>query len=208
MIELYTGTPGSGKSLHIAKVIREWIEEKGAPVIGNFAFRAGALNAKKWGSYLEVSNDFLEPDFCIYFSETYKELRGWDRVPEEHILMVIDEAQIIYNARSWSTKNRAGWISFYTQHRKMGYHIVMIAQFDMMIDKQIRALIEYEWIHRKVSNIGKSGKLLNAAGGGGLHAAVKIYKPLGEKVGSMWIRGDSVLYCLYDSYTRFETGSS
>ena len=60
--------------------------------------------------------------------------------------------------------------------------LIMIAQFDMMIDKQIRALIEYEWIHRKVGNIGKGGKLLNAVGGGGLHACVKIYKPLNQKV--------------------------
>lgn len=204
MIELYTGTPGSGKSLHVVQVMENWMRIKGAPVIGNFGFRASAIKSSKWGSYLEISNDKLDPDLMLYFSDRYKDLRGWSRVPEEHILLVIDEAAIIFNARAWNTKNRKGWISFFTQHRKAGFRIIMIAQFDLMIDKQIRALIEYEWIHRKIANIGKAGKFINVAGGGGLHAAVKIYRPLNEKVGSEWIRGNDYLYCLYDSYTRFD----
>lgn len=165
MIELYSGTPGSGKSLHIASKIKDWLHRWKAPVIANFAFRASACDPRGWGSYLEISNNQLTPEFLEYFSEEYKRLRGWSSVPEEHILLVIDEAQILFNAREWNKGNRAGWISFFTQHRKLGYRVILIAQFDRMLDRQIRSVIEYEYIHRKVKNIGAFGKIFNMVAG-------------------------------------------
>lgn len=203
MIELFSGTPGSGKSLHTAAVIDKWISRFGAPVIGNFAFKASAIKARKWGSYLEVNNSQLDPEFLIYFSDEYKRQRNWKSIPEEHILLVIDECQILFNAREFNKPNRMAWISFFTQHRKLGYRVILIAQFDRMIDRQIRSVIEYEWIHRKVKNIGTMGALANFFVMGGLHVCVQIYKPLSEKVGSEWFRGNKYLYSLYDSYNRF-----
>lgn len=205
MIELYSGTPGSGKSLHTADKIRRWLHQWKAPVITNFAFNARACKPNGYGSLLICNNTQITPDFLIYFSEKYRELRKWQSVPEEHILLVIDEAQILFNAREWQKGNRADWICFFTQHRKLGYRIILIAQFDRMLDRQIRSVIEYEYIHRKVKNIGKGGILLNIVSGGGLHICVKIYKPLNEKVGSEFFKGNKKLYCLYDSYTRFDT---
>ena len=161
MIDLYSGTPGSGKSLHTADVISRWLHQVRAPVIGNFSFNAAACHPRGWGSYLEVNNLMLNPEFLEYFSEKYKRLRGWQTVPEEHILLVIDEAQLLFNAREWNKGDRAGWISFFTQHRKLGYKVILIAQFDRMLDRQIRSVIEYEHVHRKVKNVGTFGKLFN-----------------------------------------------
>ena len=204
MIILYSGTPGSGKSLHTADVINRWLWRWKAPVIANFSFNARACHPKGWGSFLEVNNSDLCPDFLIYFSEKYRELRNWQTVPEEHILLVIDEAQLLFNAREWNKGDRAGWISFFTQHRKLGYRVILIAQFDRMLDRQIRSVIEYEYIHRKVKNIGKGGMLFNTLAGGGLHVAVKVYKPLNEKLESEFFKGNKFYYSLYDSYTRFD----
>ena len=208
MIELYSGTPGSGKSLHVAKLMYEWMGRWNSPVIANFAFRAKACGKKKYGSYLYVDNKQLTPDLLIEFSEQYRKLRGWTNVPEETILLVIDECQILFNAREWQKANRADWISFFTQHRKLGYRIILIAQFDRMIDRQIRSVIEYEHIHRKVKNIGLGGKLLNFFSGGNLHIDVKLYKPLNEKVGKQFFKANKNLCALYDSYTRFNTDTT
>lgn len=208
MIELYSGTPGSGKSLHTADLIYRWLTRWKSPVIGNFAFNAAACRPKGWGSYLEIDNSKLNPELLIYFSERYRQLRKWQTVPEEHILLVIDEAQILFNAREWNKGDRAGWISFFTQHRKLGYRVVLIAQFDRMLDRQIRSVIEYEHIHRKVKNIGVGGTIFNLVAGGGLHIDVKIYKPLNEKVESNWFKGNKFLYTLYDSYTRFDASDA
>lgn len=204
MIELYSGTPGSGKSLHMADVMKRWIHFFKSPVIGNFDFNGYACRPRGWGSYLEVDNNVLHPELLIYFSETYKKLRKWERVPEEHILLVIDECQLLFNAREWNNENRPAWISFFTQHRKLGYRVILVAQFDQMIDKQVRSLIEYEHIHRKVKNIGFGGQIFNLVAGGGLHVDVKVYKPLNQKVGSTFFKADKKLFALYDSYTRFD----
>lgn len=204
MIELYSGTPGSGKSLHVADLIKRWVEIFDSPVICNFGFNAGALKKKKYGSVLIVNNNIITPDFLIYFSEKYREFRGWKNIPEEHILLVIDESQLLFNAREWQKSNRAEWISFFTQHRKLGYRVILIAQFDRMLDRQIRSVIEYEHIHRKVKNIGRGGWILNLLSGGSLHVCVKVYKPLEEKVSSNFFKGNDILYSLYDSYVRFD----
>lgn len=208
MIELYSGTPGSGKSLHCADLMKRWLNHWKAPVICNFSFNARACNPKGWGSLLIVDNNQITPDFLIYFSEKYRELRKWNSVPEEHILLVIDEAQLLFNAREWNKGNRASWISFFTQHRKLGYRVILIAQFDRMLDRQIRSVLEYEHIHRKVKNIGKGGFILNTLAGGGLHVCIKVYKPLNEKVSSGLFRGNRALYSLYDSYTRFSADNT
>lgn len=203
MINLFSGTPGSGKSLHVADLIYRWLHIYKAPVVANFDFRAAACRPKGWGSFLYVNNSQITPEFLIYFSERYKALRKMQQVPEEHILLVIDEAQLLFNAREWQKINRAEWISFFTQHRKLGYRVVLIAQFDRMLDRQIRSVLEYEFIHRKVGNIGFGGKIISALAGGNLHVAVKVYKPLNEKVGSEFFKANKRLYSLYDSYTRF-----
>ena len=118
MIELFSGTPGSGKSLHTAAVIDKWISRFGAPVIGNFGFKAAAIKPRKWGSYLEVNNSQLDPEFLMYFSDEYKRQRNWKSIPEEHILLVIDECQILFNAREFNKPNRMAWISFFTHQLK------------------------------------------------------------------------------------------
>lgn len=205
MIELYSGTPGSGKSLHTADLMYRWVTIFKAPVICNFGFNFLACKCKGYGSGYIIDNNKLTPDFLIDFSEQYRSVRKWNSIPEEHLLLVIDEAQLLFNAREWNKGNRADWISFFTQHRKLGYRVVLIAQFDRMLDRQIRSVIEYEYIHRKVKNIGKGGIIFNLLAGGGLHVAVKIYKPLNEKVGSTFFKGNSFLYSLYNSYTRFTT---
>jgi hypothetical protein len=73
---------------------------------------------------------------------------------ENQTLVVIDECQIIFNPREFSRKDRLKWIVFFTQHRKLGFDFILISQFDRLIDRQIRCLIEYNIVHRKVNNFG------------------------------------------------------
>lgn len=203
MIFLYSGTPGSGKSLHMAEVMRCRMHYGKAPVVGNFSFNARLARPRGYGSFYEISNVNLSPDFLIDFSEQYRKERRWRRIPEEHILLVIDECHLLFNSREWQKQDRGAWISFFSQHRKLGYQVILVAQNDRMIDRQIRALIEYECIHRKVGNAGKAGKILNLVSGGGLHVCVKVWYPLHEKVGSEFFRAKKSLFRLFDSYTRF-----
>lgn len=201
MIYLYSGTPGSGKSLHSATVIY-WTLKRGLPVIANFPIAVDKIKGKVIGDFIYVSSDELTPDYLLSYSMQYFSSR---RVREGEILLIIDECQLLFNSREWNIKGRAEWLSFFTQHRKYGYDIILVAQFDRMIDRQIRSLIEYEQIHRKISNFGWKGKILSLAMGGNMFVSVKVWYPLKEKVSSEFFRARKKYYALYDTYGNFST---
>lgn len=200
MIYLYSGTPGSGKSLHVSRVLYFQLL-KGWPAVCNFDFATDKIKRRRLGDFVSFSNDELRPDVLIRYSQNYF---ATHRFVEGRILLVIDECQLLFNARDWNAKSRAAWLSFFTQHRKYGYDIILVAQFDRMLDRQIRCLIEYEQIHRKVSNYGFWGKLISVATVGKLFVSVKVWYPLREKVGSEFFKAKRRYYHLYDTYKHFE----
>ena len=204
MIDLYSGTPGSGKSLHCAFKLYYRIKLHHS-VIANFEINLNAIckHTDNFHFYY-VPNWDLTPDYLVDFSRQYF---GSDRVREDEILLVLDECQLLFNAREWQKQGRESWLSFFTQHRKYGYHVILIAQFDRMIDRQIRSLIEYEYVHRKLSNFGIKGKILSLVMGGNTFVSVQIWYPLKEKVGSEFFHARKKFYRLYDSYGQFSLSS-
>jgi len=201
MIRLYSGTPGSGKSLHNARdiIVRSQL---GEPVIGNFVC---TLDRYKKANYTYCPNDQLTPQFLREYSRKFFKGRRPGAKDEGAILLVIDECQLLFNSREWQRENRNQWLEFFTQHRKFGYDITLIAQFDRMIDRQIRSLIEYEFIHRKLSNFGVRGFLLSLVLGGNTFVAVQMWYPLKERIGSEFIHARKNLWSIYDSYALFGT---
>lgn len=147
MIRLFSGTPGSGKTLHAVHVM-DWYNRRGKPVVSNFELNKSLV---KRPDLIFLPDKELTPRILTEFSEYWFSEKK-KPVKEGEILLVLDECQLIFNTRDWQF-NRA-WISFFTQHRKYGYDVILIAQYDRMIERQIRALIEYECAHRKVSNLG------------------------------------------------------
>ncbi len=202
MIDLYSGTPGSGKSLHTAERLYFWLR-LGKPAICNFNIDLPAVSKKQWQrlKFTYLPNDKLKVKWLIEYARNY-----WKEKPikEDGILLVIDEAQLIFNAREWAKQGRSDWLSFFSQHRKYGYHIILVAQFDRMIDRQIRSLIEYEYVHRKVSNFGIKGKALSLVMGGHMFVAVKVWYAMNEKVESEFFRARKRFYRLYDTFGDFE----
>lgn len=198
MIYLYSGTPGSGKSLHVARDIRDALRLKRSPVIANFV-----INPKTRGieRFTFVPNVALNPGFLYSFARKFWQGR---KVREDSILLVIDEAQLVFNSRSWSQGERMAWIEFFSQHRHFGFKIVLIAQFDRMLDRQIRCLIEIEVNHRKLSNYGLKGLLMSLPFGGKLFIAVSYYYGLGDKVGTSFLLPRRAYFRLYDSYNKFD----
>lgn len=205
MIYLYSGTPGSGKSLHQAEHIYYRLRS-GHPVIANFdvnlKFVSRHMNPRRLGEFYYISNEILTPDILIKYSQLYFKKH---KFKEGAIQLYIDECQLMFNSREWQSKGRREWLSFFTQHRKFGYDIFLVAQFDKMIDRQIRSLIEYEVIHRKVKNFGKFGFFFNLAAGGNLFAAVTVWYPLKEKTSCRFYKGRKFLFNLYDTWNTFNS---
>lgn len=198
MTYLYSGTPGSGKSLHAARDIRERLRRKRPFVICNFDVNHALKGYGKGFTY--IPNSELDPEDLTSRAAAYwagKEVR------EDAILLVLDEAQLVFNARSWNQRDRMAWIEFFSQHRHYGYKIVLVAQFDRMIDRQIRSLIEIEVNHRRMSSFGVAGFLLALPFAGKLFCGVSYYYGMRERLSSQWILPRRAYFRVYDSYNRF-----
>lgn len=199
MILLYAGTPGSGKSLHAASSLINNVNIHKMRVVTNYDIDLEKIKYPELVTMLD--NEKLSvPDLLYKISDDFFEGR---RRKESQIMLYIDEAQLLFNSRNFMDKNRMAWLSFFSQHRKYGFDVVLMAQFDGMIDKQIRSLIEYQVIHRKVSNFGFAGRLLSLFFGGKLFVAVRQWYPLKEVVGHDFFFASKKYYSLYDTYKTF-----
>lgn len=198
-IYLYTGTPGSGKSLHMAAEIY-WHVRMKRRCICNFEIDKNIF--KDGGkAFVYVENDELDFEYLEQSSRDYFANHPYK---EGSLKLYIDEAQLLFNARDWNSASRKDWIKFFTQHRKLGYDVYLITQFDTMLDKQIRALIEYEYKHRKLNNIGWVGKCASLlALGHPVIVCVKYWYPLKERLAAEWIIGRRRFYRLYDTTKIF-----
>lgn len=140
MICIYEGAVGSGKSYHALleglKKCSSW--RKNRWVVANFPLKREFCKNKeieRWQFW-----DVITPEKLILFS-IEKGFAGH----EGSCLLIIDEAGILFNSRDWMVKadERKKWISFFSQSRKFGYDVILVAQSDRMIDRQIRDLSEY-----------------------------------------------------------------
>lgn len=193
LIYLYTGSPGSGKSYHVAKDIYNRLKRgRYKRVIANFKIDLNKIPKCK-GEFYYLDNSDLSVEYLIEFARE-NHIEGI----ENQTLLVIDEAQVKYNSREWQTKGneRMKWIEFFSQHRKLGYNIILITQFDRMIDRQIRSLVEYEIKHRKVNNF-KLGKILPVT----LFACITYWYGVNEKIETEFLIFRRKFARIYDSYS-------
>lgn len=180
MIQIYTGVPGSGKSYHLASTIKNYLE-KGVNVISNFNVDTSLLEIKKRkkaGQFIYVDNgqwrdNAFRPsckackdgeyssivgliNYARNFHQYYITSKGEKKYSEHQTILVFDECQNIWNSREWARKDRLLWNKFFCEHRKFGFDCIFTTQDDRLIDKQIRALFEDEFFHRKMWNFVKN----------------------------------------------------
>jgi zona occludens toxin len=149
MIVMVTGPPGNGKSYYALRKLAEALD-KGKPVATNVEmapdFARTIARSNPVRRLLGRSAASAERiDRQAYHSDTLTELfklrlRGKG---EGRGVMVLDEAHGWLNARDWSGKDRGELVRFFSQHRKLGWDVYLIVQDAEMIDRQVRALIEY-----------------------------------------------------------------
>lgn len=197
MIRIYTGTPGSGKSLHVAKDIIKVLKD-GYTVFANFPVNENMIQDFK-GNFTYIDTYEMNPEYFIqYAKKNHKKGR------EGQTLIVIDEAQRIFDSRAYQNKDRKPWNTFLQLHRHYGYNITLVTQADRLIDRQMRSLIEYESHHRKITNYGMGGQLIGLFIGQATFICIEKWYGVNEKINSYYFRGNKKLYSFYDSYTDFD----
>lgn len=227
-IVCYTGVPGSGKSYHVARCIYDALRS-GKNVISNLNINTNLIfprsNKKPLGSFIYIpNNEWLNSsiyevskmgykiqssifsyiygleNFALQFHKRNKK----GQIYEHQTLIVLDECQTIFNPRSWNKKDRLKWIEFFTVHRHFGFDVILVTQNDMMIDKQIRGVLETQVLHRNVSKYKKLGKLIAAPFGGNLFICIESMYGMSKKdshIKSNLLYGSNFYFSLYDSYT-------
>ena len=212
MITIFTGTPGSGKSLHAVKIIFDVLVYAKRNVIANFEINRDIVQykdskaqlknkkRKKTGLFFFFADDVITPKLLIQYAKKFHVARK-----EHQTLIVFDECSSddLFNNRVWNTKGRSEWITFFRQHRKLGFDVIFITQSDKLIDKAMRCFIEYEVKHRKANNFKLFGKLLGLLSGGSLFFAIEYWYGIREKTNTTMFKYKRKWGDMFDTYKIF-----
>lgn len=149
-IKLRSGTPSSGKSYTSIEDILTYLY-KGKYVISNFALNFTARDLKRGYDkrFFYVPNKELTVEYLIIFAIEHGMIEA---MQEDQTLVVIDEAGGRFNVVQPKKSDIQEWADFFSQHAKLGFSFVLIAQKDRMINRAILPMIETEVKHRKVNN--------------------------------------------------------
>ena len=199
MIILYTGTPGSGKSLDVARQMAIKLS-MGHNVIGNMTLNQDKIKRRK-GKYIYCDTYLLDPVELRNYALKYHK-----KGVEGQTYIIIDECQRIFNSRDWQKPQMRVWNEFFQLHRHLGFHVYLITQYDRLIDRQLRALIEYNRIHRKISNAGWKGQLMSLLAGGKLFVCQEEWYPQHMPTGHYFFKYRKKYGEMYDSYVAFDEG--
>ena len=120
MIFLYSGTPRSGKSLHVAERLYHLLRA-GRPVVCNFNINLEPDPAERRDLFHYKSNLEITPEYLIQFSQEH--FKG-KRVKESPAL-IVDECQLRSTPVSEQGRTTNGYLSLL--HRHYGYDIILIA---------------------------------------------------------------------------------
>lgn len=200
MIILYSGTPGSGKSLHSARTIYYRLK-KNKPVITNFDLSFEHIKHKEryYKNLYTLYNEEISPDYLYDFSLDYF---GGKAPKEGELTLVIDEAQVMFNTRDYNRKDRKSWNKFFQIHRHYGYDVILCCQFPDMLDKQLRFVIEYEYKHRKLKNLGFKGLVVSSLmlKPLGSFVFIKYWFPVKQKIGHEFFGYSNKYGKMYDTF--------
>lgn len=197
MVYTYTGTPGSGKSLHCAENILFRLKQ-GKRVICNFPINVEMIKKKYRKNFFYIPDEHLRPSYLFGFAKEYhKEMK------EDQTFIFIDEAQRLFPIDRVYTL-RKEWEQFFQLHRHYGFCIILVTQNMSYINKGIRIQTEYEVKHRKVNNYGVFGLILTL-----LHiplfCSLTYWQGTREKIYSDFFLFRRKFGKLYNTFANFDT---
>jgi len=142
---LITGVAGTGKTLYCMQkyIIPELI--KGNRVYSNID-----------GLVLGRVSILYDVDI-IQLERTYFKLKNpkrfWEEI-EKNSMVVLDEAQNVFNNREWQSQDNNDCIKYLMEHRHYGHQLVFITPHIDALDAGIRRVCEFTYKHKSYSMLG------------------------------------------------------
>jgi len=144
-------------------------------------------------------NKYFDVDFFYKYAKKFHK-----KGVEGQTLIVIDEAQMVMSPsviklKCQEDKNyRVDLLEFFTQHRRLGFNIILVSQFDKLIDAQVRCLFEYDCKHRKANNFsfGWLFSLFKIS----LFVQVQYWYCINQKLSASFFTYSKKYSRIYDSY--------
>lgn len=174
MIELWSGTPGSGKSLHLAHDVREKLRW-GRRVISTcnidtkmcfmnklqefiFNVSKGKLNLScsdpKEKNFTYIPIEFVTPEFFYDYAARYHVFGK-----EHQTIVYLDECVALFsptvigdNKELWNK-----WDDFFRKHRHLGFDIILVPQSKRLISRKVIEYAETEVKHYNRKHHGLIG---------------------------------------------------
>lgn len=221
MIELWSGTPGSGKSLHLAHDVREKLRW-GRYVISTCNINTDLCffnrlqeflyNISKGKICLPCSDDrrnnfvympieFVTPEYFYEFAAKY---HVYGKEHQTHIYL--DECVAIFSptviSEDIETWNK--WDTFFRIHRHLGYDIVLVPQSKRLIARKVIEYAEFEVKHYNRKHHGMLGFFL-ALFAGGLFSYSTCWRGVRKPIEQHFFTYKPLYGQMYNSYSMFES---
>lgn len=209
MIYCYTGAPGSGKSANLARLIYRWLKSgKETLIISNVQIKEG-IEGLDYDRYVYLDDTQVNPKYIVEVANQYWGDHTASSVEdaEERIKVIIDEGQLYFNSRSWKSNLENKWVWFFSIHRHFGITIFICTQYIKALDKQVQEMIEYEVMHRKLSNYGLVGMII-ALFTKRLFQTITIWRPIKKVVDNEFFIMKSKYTDIYDTHRIFDIDGS
>lgn len=222
MIELYSGTPGSGKSLHTAHEIRDYLRF-GKNVISTCdidtdlcflnPFKSWYVNHfnkkpkkikkdKRAGNFHYIDIHEVTPDYLYRFAAEHHVFGK-----EHQTIVVLDECVAIFSPTviSDNTKLWNEWDTFFRKHRHIGYDVILIPQSKKLIARKVIEYCEFETKHYNRKNQGFLGWLFSLFVGGSLFSWSKLWRGTkGKPLEQGFFTYKPIFGLMYNSYSMYD----
>ena len=155
MIQLYTGTPGSGKTYKMVSDLNDFLKSH-----ADITLISNINNLKLPHIDFEQMVRDWYPDQQVKFPqilEQFFQYENQEKVNENFggpVVYVLDEVQIYFPRSRTPMPNTEEYLQ---RHRHLGHHIYMATQATSLINQKIVPLIELEYgaVRRSISFIGE-----------------------------------------------------
>lgn len=193
-IEVFEGTPGSGKTYDAVKKISDNLR-LGRTIYTNI----DGMDDPDCKKVLKSISGLDDYQFATKFHILTKEqcYHFWDDdICEKGSLIVIDEAHKWFNSRNWKSKENQAFSDWCSTHRHYGFDVILITQRIEKIDSQARSCVEWTSRYKKINFLGN---LMN-----GIAKSYVVYLYSGDDTSDCMSKSvrryDSRIFRCYQSY--------